>query len=89
MNWDEDVGSSIRFSDLQAFLVILLPALRDVESDLRQFRSSPLARLIDAMEIDPAEQDALIDALKKQTMKLPPPRRSTQLQSQLMLLSKP
>ena len=31
--WDQDVGSSIRFSDLQSFLVVFLPALRDVESD--------------------------------------------------------
>jgi putative ATP-dependent endonuclease of the OLD family len=65
IQWDEDIGSSIRFSDLQSFLVVFLPALRDVESDLRQFRSSPLARLIDAMEIDPAEQETLLDALRK------------------------
>jgi len=65
IEWDEDVGSSIRFGDLQSFLVVFLPALRDVESDLRQFRSSPLARLIDAMEIDPAEQEMLLDALRK------------------------
>lgn len=63
--WDQDVGSSIRFSDLQAFLVVFLPALRDVESDLRQFRSSPLARLIDVMEIEPDEQDKLLDALRQ------------------------
>ena len=63
--WNQDVGSSIRFSDLQSFLVVFLPALRDVESDLRQFRSSPLARLIDAMEIEPDEQEELLDALRK------------------------
>lgn len=63
--WDQDVGSSIRFSDLQSFLVVFLPALRDVESDLRQFRSSPLARLIDAMEIESNEQEKLLDALRK------------------------
>jgi hypothetical protein len=51
IDWDEDIGTSIRFQDLQAFLVVFLPALRDVESDLRYFRSSPLARLIDAMEM--------------------------------------
>lgn len=60
IQWDEDIGSSIRFADLQSFLVVFLPALRDVESDLRQFRSSPLARLIDAMEIDPGEQEELV-----------------------------
>lgn len=64
IDWNQDVGSSIRFSDLQSFLVIFLPALRDVESDLRQFRNSPLARLIDVMEIDPAEQETLVDALR-------------------------
>jgi putative ATP-dependent endonuclease of OLD family len=64
INWDDDVGSSIRFADLQSFLVVFLPALRDVESDLRQFRNSPLARLIEAMDIDPAEQEKLLDALR-------------------------
>lgn len=65
IEWNGDVGSSIRFADLQSFLVTFLPALRDVESDLRQFRNSPLARLIEAMEIDPAEQEKLLDALRK------------------------
>jgi putative ATP-dependent endonuclease of OLD family len=65
IQWNEDVGSSIRFADLQSFLVVFLPAVRDVESDLRQFRSSPLARLVDAMEMDPREQDDLLDALRK------------------------
>jgi len=64
IDWDEDVGSSIRFGDLQSFLVVYLPALRDVESDLRQFRSSPLARLIEAMEIDDTEKDELLNILR-------------------------
>ena len=65
IEWNEDVGSSIRFSDLQSFLVVFLPALRDVESDLRQYRGSPLARLIEAMDIDDNEQELLLDALRK------------------------
>ena len=65
VNWNEDVGSSIRFSDLQSFLVVFLPALRDVERDLRQYHGSPLTRLIDAMEIDPDEQEELVGALRK------------------------
>ncbi|WFP74649.1 ATP-dependent endonuclease [Mesorhizobium sp. WSM4906] len=65
LSWKDDVGSSIRFSDLQSFLVVFLPALRDVESDLRQYRNSPLARLVDAMKIDLAEQKTLLDALRK------------------------
>lgn len=66
LEWDEDASaSSIRFSDLQSFLVVFLPALRDVESDLRQYRSSPLARLIDATEIDEDEQNELLEALRQ------------------------
>ncbi|HZL19992.1 MAG TPA: ATP-dependent endonuclease [Polyangia bacterium] len=70
IKWNDDVGSSIRFADLQSFLVVFLPALRDVESDLRQFRNSPLARLIAAMEIDPAEQEQLLDALRQANQKI-------------------
>lgn len=65
IEWDEDVGAQIRFSDLQSFLVVFLPALRDVESDLRQFRASPLARLINAMEIDQDEQEELLETLRE------------------------
>ena len=64
ITWDKDVGSSIRFSDLQSFLVVFLPALRDVESDLRYYRGSPLTHLIDAMEIEQEEQEHLLDALR-------------------------
>jgi putative ATP-dependent endonuclease of OLD family len=70
IDWDEDVGSSIRFSDLQAFLVVFLPALRDVESDLRQFRNSPLARLIDAMGISVEDKEELLDSLRKANDKI-------------------
>jgi predicted ATP-dependent endonuclease of OLD family len=65
IEWNQDLGSSIRFADLQSFLVVFLPALRDVEADPRQFHNSPLARLIAAMEIDPTEQEQLLDALRK------------------------
>ena len=65
IEWNEDAGTQIRFSDLQSFLVVFLPALRDVESDLRQFRLSPLARLINAMEIDQDEQEGLLDKLRE------------------------
>ncbi len=65
IEWDEDIGAQIRFSDLQSFLVVFLPALRDVESDLRQFRASPLARLINAMEIDQDEQEELLEKLRE------------------------
>jgi putative ATP-dependent endonuclease of OLD family len=65
ITWDTEVGSSIRFSDLQSFLVVPLPALRDVEAELRQPRQSPLAKLIEASEIDAAEQSFLVDILSE------------------------
>ena len=70
IDWDESVGSSIRFGDLQSFLVVYLPALRDVESDLRQHRNSPLARLIEAMQIPPSEQEKLLDVLREANEKI-------------------
>lgn len=60
---DEGIGESVRFADLQAYLIVHLPALRDVENDLRNPRQSPLIRLIEAFEIDAAEQAALIAIL--------------------------
>jgi putative ATP-dependent endonuclease of OLD family len=65
IEWNDDVGSSIRFSDLQSFQVVFLPALRDVESDLRQYRNSPLARLIEAMDISATAKDELLDSLRQ------------------------
>lgn len=70
IEWHEDIGSSVRFDHLQSFMVVFLPALRDVESDLRSFRSSPVARLIDAMEIDDDEQKALLEALEDANEKI-------------------
>ncbi|UQD73475.1 AAA family ATPase [Bradyrhizobium japonicum] len=68
IEWDhdaEDFGASgFGFSYLQSFLVVYLPALRDVENDLAQARRSPLARLIQTSNIDVAEQSALLDAIK-------------------------
>jgi putative ATP-dependent endonuclease of OLD family len=62
--WDEEgIGESVRFADLQSYLLVNLPALRDVENDLRNPRQSPLIRLIEAFEIDVTEQDALIAVL--------------------------
>ncbi|MDH1503162.1 MULTISPECIES: ATP-dependent nuclease [Comamonas] len=63
ISWDEDVGQSIRFPDLQAFQVVFLPALRDVENDLRQPRLSPFVKLIEAIKISDEEKSSLVNAL--------------------------
>lgn len=66
IEWDhEGIGESVRFSDLQSYLVISLQALRDVETDLKNFRTSPLIRLMEASEIEQDEQDALIEILQQ------------------------
>ncbi|WP_244271820.1 AAA family ATPase [Pseudovibrio denitrificans] len=61
IEWDDEgVGEAIRFSDLQSFLVVHLPALRDAENDLRSNRQSPLVKLFDAINLGQEEQDALV-----------------------------
>ncbi len=64
IEWDDDLGAlgatSFSIQNLQSYLVAFLPALRDVEADLQQNRRSSLARLIDAIGINKAEQEALV-----------------------------
>jgi len=60
-----DLGAtSVGLQILQSYLVVFLPALRDVEADLQQFRRSPLIRLIEASEIPLNEQASIVDAVK-------------------------
>ena len=63
VEWFESYGSSIRFADLQYYKVVFLPALRDVDRDMRQSRMSPLARLLDTDTIPEAERDELVEIL--------------------------
>jgi putative ATP-dependent endonuclease of OLD family len=63
---NEAIGSSlVGLQYLQSFLVVYLQPLRDVEGDLQQQRRSPLARLIEASSIDPAEQALLVAAVEQ------------------------
>lgn len=65
VDWSADLGTSIRFSDLQHFHVVFLHALRDVNQDLRQSRQSPLAKLIDASDIPEDEKNELVEILRE------------------------
>ncbi len=69
IEWDlenADFGAtSVGLQYLQYYLVIFLPALRDVEADLQQSRRSSLAKLIDVSTIAPAEQAALVAAVEE------------------------
>ncbi|TVZ66173.1 ATP-dependent nuclease [Rhizobium mongolense] len=62
---NDDIGArSVGLQYLQAYRVVFLHALRDVEHDLADMRKSPLIRLIAASKVPPAEQAALIAAIK-------------------------
>lgn len=60
-----DIGaSSVGLQYLQSYLVVFLPALRDVEADLQQSRRSSLMRLIETSNIGAAEQQTLVEAVR-------------------------
>ena len=62
--WNEDLGRSIRFEDLQHFHIEYLPALRDVKSSLRNSFQSPLGRVISVSDFDEDEKEALVEILR-------------------------
>lgn len=64
VEWSSPCGQAIRFQELQAFKIDFLPALRDVENDLRHSRTSPLNRLLAVLDIPQAEKDALVDLIR-------------------------
>jgi putative ATP-dependent endonuclease of OLD family len=64
VEWNEDLGSSVRFGDMQNFLLVFLPALRDVQRDLGQSTISPLARLFAASNIPQDEKDQLVEIIR-------------------------
>ena len=64
ISWDQDLGRSVRFADLQQFQVVFLPALRDVQNDLRYGRFSPIRKLLDVVGMDNAQKESLLDILR-------------------------
>lgn len=68
IEWNHENGdlgaTSVGLQYLQSYLVVFLPALRNVEADLQQSRNSTLARLVEACAIPPAEQAALTAAVQ-------------------------
>jgi putative ATP-dependent endonuclease of the OLD family len=57
-------GKWVSFEEIaQAYLVVLMEPLRDVEQRLRQSRLSPLAKLLTTADIPIAEQQALVKCL--------------------------
>ncbi|WP_426030917.1 ATP-dependent nuclease [Caulobacter sp. DWP3-1-3b2] len=68
IEWNHENGdlgaASVGLQYLQSYLVVFLPALRNVEAELQQSRTSALTRLVEACAIDPAEQATLIAAVQ-------------------------
>lgn len=57
--WDESLGSTVRFGDLQAFHVEYLKAMRDVQQSLRSNYDSPLSRIFSAGDFSDTEKQKL------------------------------
>jgi len=70
VEWSEPLGKSIRFADLQAFQVVYLKALRDVQQDLRNSRFSPLSRIIEASEVSEEDKEELVEVLRDANSKI-------------------
>ncbi len=64
VKWNEELGASIRFEELQTYLVEYLHASRDARQLLAQAQSSPLPRLIRAAEVPPAEQEKIVHLVR-------------------------
>lgn len=63
-SWSDELGSSFSYSILQSFQVIVLNALRDVVSDIKHPRSSPLIKLLRVLEPTDIEKEQIIDILR-------------------------
>ncbi len=70
VGWDENLGNTVRFSDLQHFQVVFLQALRDVRNDLRNNRISPLRKILDALEIPEEQKEELVATLREANDKI-------------------
>ncbi|MEQ8851748.1 AAA family ATPase [Gimesia sp.] len=64
VEWNEQLGTALKFGELQAFKVEFLRALRDVTQSLRQSFDSPLGRLLNSSDIADEEKDNLVEILR-------------------------
>ncbi len=64
LDWQDDAGSSVRFSDLQHFKVEYLPASRDMRGEIRQARTSPVGLLFESQGVSQEEGQSLMDVVK-------------------------
>jgi putative ATP-dependent endonuclease of OLD family len=66
VTWDQNFGQQFSTEHLQqGYLVVLMEALRDVESSLQQSRYSPLTRIIEQRQIPESEKETLVAHLRE------------------------
>lgn len=65
VKWNEELGTAIRFNDLQQYKVVYLPALRDVQREIRMTRTSPLGLVLSESDMNQTEKNALVDVLRE------------------------
>jgi putative ATP-dependent endonuclease of OLD family len=65
IEWYDDFHVFVKIGRLSAFRVAFLPAIRDVEDDLRRTTTSPLSKLLDVIEIPEDKKEELVKKIKK------------------------
>lgn len=66
VEWDDEFsGGHVKFNALEAFCVTYLPAIRDVEDDLKRISSSPLHKLLEIQDISEVRKEALVSKIQK------------------------
>lgn len=65
IEWNDDFHVFVKIGRLSAFRVTFLPAIRDVEDDLRRTTTSPLGKLLDVTNIPEDKRDELLERIKK------------------------
>jgi len=65
IEWDDDFQVFVKIGRLSAFRVVSLPAIRDVEEDLRRSNTSPLRKLLEAVDIPEDKKEGLIGKVRK------------------------
>jgi len=64
IQWHHEFPNFVKFNRLSAYRLVFLPAIRDVEEDLRKQSASPLFKLLEATEIPDEKKENLIERVK-------------------------
>ncbi len=65
VDWYDDFHVFVKIGRLSAFHVTFLPAIRDVEDDLRRAATSPLTKLLDITDIPEDKKNELVERIKR------------------------